>query len=686
MGAAVCDYQGRASEVGDRVANADVVLTDSVTALLPRRDDRIPENRSTVSAAYRELQETQMDDTNTGVTGDSKRAARLLESTADETDGVSDRREERSEDDRALTEVLDIDLVDLEEEQAELALWEDPTVTNILADVSEYFATATDKLFTEPPTDEFIATRFFDFSFLDHYELVEYRWVNKPYAFIAVVYDKHDREHRYLVEEVLMNNFERYVRQDLVELLRNQLMYKEFDDETERRELFVSEATEMILENAATVENGTLYKLLYYLVRDFIDYGAIDPIMRDPAVEDVSCDGTNVPVFVYHREYRDLKTNIAFDRESLDTFIFRTAQRAGKQLTVSNPLVDASLPNGSRVQMTLGGDISTRGSNFTIRKFADIPFTPVDLVRWNTFSAEQMAYYWVAIQNNKSLIFAGGTGSGKTSSMNAISFFIPPRSKIVSIEDTREIDLPHENWIQSVTRTPLTSEGRGEVSMYNLLNAALRQRPEYLLVGEIRTEERVALTFFQAMSTGHTAYTTFHADSVDTVISRLQNAPLNVPVQMLQDLDIVSIQRQTYIGEKRVRRNAETAEILPQEYDMDEVRSKRIFERDATTDTHEQVGKSELMREIAAERGWDEDELQAQLDDRAQLLQYLADEGINGYVEVTAAIQLFDKDRDRTMDDLAAGRITASYLRDYGPDVEDLKSQGVDLRTLIEED
>nr|WP_276276209.1 type II/IV secretion system ATPase subunit [Halomicroarcula sp. SYNS111] len=505
------------------------------------------------------------DDTTAGETGGSERAASLLESTAGEAGGVSDRREGRPDDDEALTEVLDIDLVDVagEADDRELALWEDPTVTDILADVREYFASDADEVFTDPPTDEFIATRFFDFSFLETYDLVEYRWVKKPFAFVAVVYDDHDREHTYLVNEVTMNNFERYVRQDLVELLRNQLMYKEFDDETDRRALFTREARTMILDNAATVENGTLYKLLYYLVRDFIDYGAIDPIMRDPAVEDVSCDGTNVPVFVYHREYRDVKTNIAFGREALDSFIFRTAQRAGKQLTVSNPLVDASLPNGSRVQMTLGGDISTRGSNFTIRKFADIPFTPVDLVRWNTFSAEQMAYYWVAIQNNKSLIFAGGTGSGKTSSMNAISFFIPPRSKIVSIEDTREIDLPHENWIQSVTRTPLTAEGRGEVSMYNLLNAALRQRPEYLLVGEIRTEERVALTFFQAMSTGHTAYTTFHADSVDTVISRLQNAPLNVPVQMLQDLDIVSIQRQTYLGEKRVRRNAETAEIVP---------------------------------------------------------------------------------------------------------------------------
>ncbi|MBX0323973.1 type II/IV secretion system ATPase subunit [Halomicroarcula sp. F13] len=604
-------------------------------------------------------------------------------------DGVSERRDPpENGDGDTLSDVLDIELSAVDDGQTEtdIVLWEDPFVQDILADVDAYFATHRDETFADAPSSEFVATRFFDFSVFDDYDLLEYRWVNEPFALVAIVYDDDEMEHRYLVVEPEMNNFERYVRQDMVELLRNQLMYKEFDEDAERRDLFEREAKQMILDNAATVEEGSLHKLLYYLVRDFIDYGAIDPIMRDPAVEDVSCDGTAVPVFVYHREYRDLKTDVAFDRESLDSFTSRMAQRAGKQLTVSSPLVDASLPNGSRVQITLGGDISTRGANFTIRKFADIPFTPVDLVRWNTFSAEMMAYYWLAIQNNKSLVFAGGTGSGKTSSMNAISFFIPPASKIVSIEDTREIDLPHENWIQSVTRSPLTAEGRGEVSMYNLLSAALRQRPEYLLVGEIRTDENVALTFFQAMSTGHTAYTTFHADSVETVISRMQNPPLNVPVQMLQDLDIISIQQQTYLGDKRVRRNRSTAEIQSQEYDTNDIHIKRVFERDSTTDTHEKVSESSLMAEIAADRGWDDAELAAQLADRARLLQHLVDEGINGYVAVSSAIQLFDKNREEVVRRLDAGQLTEAYLRERGPTVEDLDSMGIDLRTLIEEE
>jgi flagellar protein FlaI len=340
-------------------------------------------------------------------------------------------------------------------------------------------------------------------------------------------------------------------------------------------------------------------------------------------------------------------------------------------MTVSNPLVDASLPNGSRIQLTLGGDVSTRGSNFTIRKFADVPFTPVDLVDNNTFSVELMAYYWLAIENNKSLIFAGGTGSGKTSSMNAISFFIPPRSKIVSIEDTREVDLPHENWIQSVSRGGVSGEGRGEVSMYQLLQAALRQRPEYLLVGEIRTEERVALTFFQAMSTGHTAYTTLHADSVEAAMNRLRNPPLNVPVQMLQDLDIVSVQTQTFVEERRVRRNRVVAEVEPGD-DETSIDLSTVFRRDAAEDRHERVGGSAVLAEIAEDRGWSDDRLQRELDDRETILRYLSDHGITSYDEVARAIHMYSRNPDRIMAEVEAAELTGETLLETGPDIDEI--------------
>ncbi|WP_396611835.1 type II/IV secretion system ATPase subunit [Haloferax sp. S1W] len=516
----------------------------------------------------------------------------------------------------------------------------------VLREVKDYFgALNPETAFAPAPSEEFIETRFFDFSFLEGVEDVEHYWVNKPFAFVSILYDPELREHRYHVSEPQLDTFETFVRDDLTKILRNSLLYRDLDNEGDRKEVFDDEAREIISNHAATVEEGSLWKLFYFLLRDFIHYGRIDPVMRDPSIEDISCDGDEVPVYVFHGVYRDMPTNVVFDDGDLSSFTIRLAQRAGKQVTVSDPLVDASLPDGSRVQLTLGSDVATRGSNFTIRKFSDVPLSPVDLVRWNTFSVEQMAYFWLAIENNRSLIFAGGTGSGKTTSMNAVSFFVPGHAKVVSIEDTREVTLPHENWIQSVTRDTFTADGRGEVSMYALLQAALRQRPEYLLVGEIRTQERVALTFFHAIATGHTAYTTFHADSAEGVVNRMQNEPLGVPAQMLSDLDIISVQKQIHLEGDRTRRNMGVTELVDVDEDG-EVELRDVFKRNPTNDTHEQVGDSHILSGIAAERGWTEADLQYELDIRADVLRYMAAQGIDDYRDVAAMIRRFERDRE----------------------------------------
>ncbi|MFC7175983.1 type II/IV secretion system ATPase subunit [Halosegnis marinus] len=530
---------------------------------------------------------------------------------------------------------LEVDLDDLPDQER--------VVEEVLADVRDHFEAAEGRF--GDVTREDIGTGFFDFSYLDRYEEIDRTWVNEPYAYVTVLYDPADRDYRYRVVEPTLDEFESYVRRDLVEYLRNSLMYRDLGGERTKESVFETEVIDLVAEHARSVAPVSLHKLVYYLRRDFTRFGPIDPVMRDPAVEDISCDGADVPVYVYHRAFRDLETNVVFGADRLSSFAVRLAQRAGKSISVSDPLLDASLPDGSRLQLTLGGEVATRGANFTIRKFSDVPFSPVDLVKWNTFSVEQMAYFWLAIESNKSLIFAGGTGSGKTSSMNAVSFFIPPNAKVVTIEDTREIDLPHNNWIQSVTRSSASDEGRGEVSMYRLLQAALRQRPEYLLVGEIRTEERVALTFFQAMGTGHTAYTTMHADSIETVLNRLQNPPLSVPRAMIQDLDIVSIQAQTYVGEDRVRRNRGVIEMLdPDEDDPTGLPTREVFARDARTDTHERVGESTVMAEIADERGWTDADLDDEIARREGVLRFLIEEGVDDYRDVAAVVQLYEKD------------------------------------------
>ncbi|WP_254837931.1 ATPase, T2SS/T4P/T4SS family [Natronomonas marina] len=534
-----------------------------------------------------------------------------------------------------------------------------PIKGEILREVHDYFReTDIDETFASRPDTEFIKGRFFDFSYLDNHEEVERLWVDKPYAYVSILRRDGEDKLRYRVHEPHLSEFEEYVREDLVKILRNSLMYQDLEEGDDREAIFEEKAKEIISDHAAaTIEDGSLLKLKYYLLRDFVHLGPIEPIMRDPNIEDVSCDGVGIPVYVYHTEHRDMPTNITFEKQQLSSFALRLAQRAGEQVSVSEPLMDGTLPDGSRVQLTFGSDVATRGSNFTIRKFATIPFTPVDLIQRGTFSTEQMAYFWLAIENNRSLIFSGGTGSGKTTSMNAVSMFVPEDAKVVSIEDTREITLPHDNWIQSLTRESITSEGRGEVSMYELLQAALRQRPEYLLVGEIRTQQNVAFTFFQAIGTGHTAYTTIHAESVEGVLNRLENQPLNVPTQMVLELDIISIQKQTFMDGDRVRRNDGVTEILPGGDAEDSIRAIDIFARDADEDTIQRVNNSQVLQDIADDRGWSGRELAEELRKRREFLQYLVDNDISDYHDVTSAIHMFGNNQERLLEKVDEGTL-----------------------------
>ncbi|MES3516468.1 MAG: type II/IV secretion system ATPase subunit [Natronomonas sp.] len=528
---------------------------------------------------------------------------------------------------------------------------------DVVSDVLAHFEQETE--YPGQPDQSFIEEQFFDFSYLDRYEEVERQWVREPFAYVSVLYDPESNEHRYHVSEPILDDFEAYLREDLIGALRSDLLYADIEEKQDRETVFGRELRRVMKEHADASAAGTLQKLRYYLMRDFVRYGKIDPLVLDPNIEDISCDGSTVPIYVYHRRYRDLQTNLAFDADRLDSFVMRLAQRSDKHLSVSKPLLDASLPDGSRVQLTLGGEVTTRGSNFTIRRFTDVPFSPIDLINWGTFSLEQMAFLWLAIQNNRSAIFAGGTGSGKTTSINAVSMFIPPQSKIVSIEDTPEITLPHDNWIQSVTRDALAGD-RGEINMYDLLGAALRQRPEYLIVGEIRAQPEVAFTFFQAIATGHTGYTTFHADTIPGLLSRLENEPLNIPLQLISNLDIVCIQQQVQVGDNRVRRNDSITEIIPERDGSIDTRD--VFSWDPSTDTFEQSSRSYVLDSIAEERGWSDDRVWNEILVREEVLEYLLENDITDYRTVTGTIQAFTRDPDYLLERIRNDELGLSDL------------------------
>ncbi len=392
----------------------------------------------------------------------------------------------------------------------------------------------------------------------------------------------------------------------------------------------------------------SVHKILYFLERNYIGYGKLDAMLKDSHIEDISCDGINVPVFIYHNVHKNIETNVTFGEEYLNSFVIQLVQRGGKHISIGSPMVNATLPDGSRLQATLGKEVTTRGSSFTIRRFKEDPFTPIDMLNFKTCSSEMLAYLWLAIENNKSMILAGGTASGKTSALNAVSMFVPPIAKVVSIEDTRELTLHHENWIAGVTREAIIAhEGVGEISMFELLKAALRQRPEYILVGEVRGAE--ALTLFQAMSTGHTTYSTMHASDIETLLNRLQGEPINVPHAMLQALNIVCIQMQTYIGSDRVRRTKTLLEITGLDQRTGGVRINDLYTWDPASDTFNYSGNSYVLDQIIEERGWTRNQLADALSERKEILEYMAEKNINNYKEISQIVQQYALDPDAVL-------------------------------------
>ena len=497
------------------------------------------------------------------------------------------------------------------------------------------------------------------FEITDGEREVDRYWVNAPYAYVVITYDDAESEHRYYAVEPDFDEFERDLFDRVVDDIRDPLLYRggtgKTDEETLRHEL------EQLLEGyGVDIGMDTFYSLAYYLYRDFRGYGKIDPLLNDRHIEDVSCDGYDLPIFVYHDEYTDIETNISFPRGELDNYVIRLAQQSGRHVSVGDPLVETTLPDGSRAELALGEEVTPRGSAFTIRQYAEEPLTPIDLVEYGTFSLEQMAYFWLCIEHNKSLIFAGGTASGKTTSMNAVSMFIPPRAKVLTIEDTRELSLYHDNWLSSVTRER-RYEGT-DIDMYDLLRSALRHRPEYIIVGEVRGSE--AITLFQAMNTGHTTFSTMHADSIETVINRLENEPINVPRAMVQSLDMLSIQTLTRSGDQRVRRAKTIGEIGGIDQRTGELDYSSAFEWRPETDEFRR-NDSSLLEEIADERGWSRAELLREFGRRERFLEILSELGITDYRTFTALVNEYYADPERVMDRLEArGGETASNAAD----------------------
>ena len=474
--------------------------------------------------------------------------------------------------------------------------------------------------------------------------------VNDPYAYIRITYDHSTHEYTYHVLEPALTDPEKDLLRELKERLFETLDINTKDISKDDAKKRLRTATvDIIHDYGIRLSPLQREKIHYNMYKDFLGDGLIDAIMHDKYIEDISCDGVHTPIFAFHSSYESMKTTLVYHTaEDLDSFVTKLAQRAGKYISIAEPILDATMQDGSRIQMTLGTEVTAHGSTFTIRKFKDEPITPTDLIEWHTFSPLAIAYIWLAVENGKSAIFAGGTASGKTTALNAISLFIPPMAKIVSLEDTRELKLPHPNWIPSVTRDSFDTAGRGEINMYELLRAAMRQRPEYIIVGEVRGKE--CQTLFQAMSTGHITYSTTHADSVASVVHRIENPPMDVPRNMLSALDFICVQVQARVGGKRIRRNKQIVEILDIDPRTNELITNEVFKWRSATDEHTYSGKSYLLEEIMEAKGWNENRMREELKRRQEVLEWMRIKKIRHYKDVAKILISYHRDPEAVIE------------------------------------
>ena len=471
----------------------------------------------------------------------------------------------------------------------------------------------------------------------------------RVYAYADIRWNPKFGELVYYVVEPEMSQYDMEIIESTKKILEERLDIDFFKVGEIKAKNLLREEIYKILKTKPDMNPGKIDSIRYCLERDIVGLGKVEPMFNDPNIEDISCDGINIPLYVYHRNpgLGSLKTNVVFKtEEELNSFVVKMAQRARKSISIAEPLLDASLPDGSRMQATLGTDIARKGSNFTIRKFAEKPLTPIHMLNYGTLNSTQIAYLWMAIDNGKSILISGGTATGKTSMLNTLSLFIRPNLKIVSIEDTPELRLPHPHWVPEVARTPLSLKGSvGEVSLFDLLKSSLRQRPDYIVMGEVRGKE--AFVLFQQIATGHPSLATIHAASITQLVDRLTTPPISLPPSLIENINIIVFLTLTRFGGRYVRRADKILEVTGIRDNLPTTNS--IFSWKPSEDKFRTEERSVVMRSIAERQALDEAGLKDELTRRKIIIEWMYRQEIFDYREVARIISTYYTNPERVM-------------------------------------
>jgi len=482
------------------------------------------------------------------------------------------------------------------------------------------------------------------YSILPGYYVLESYPVYEPFAYINIVEDPAGRL-VYEVQEISLTPEEERIYREVKEHLIWELKpisSLDVDVASEIRRTAKRIIREFQIRFTRT-PGLSWSKIMYYIERDVIGYGVLDPIFRDRYIEDISCNGPGKPVYVWHKKYESMPSNVEFaTEEELDEYVFKLAHMAGKHISVAYPVLDTMLPGGHRLAATFKKEVSTSGSSFTIRKYSESPLTIVDMILFKTISPELAAYFWLAVDYKLTTLILGVTGAGKTTTLNALATLLRPTYKIVTIEDTPELRLLHENWVQLVSRPSYIGSGVGEISLFHLVKLALRYRPDVIIVGEVRGEE--AYVLFQAIATGHSGMTTLHAENIDAAVKRLTSPPMNIPPSYIPLVNIAMVIKKVHVRDEkgRVRPTRRITNVW-------EVRGYDDYAEVARWDPLEDkfnvdLGKSIVLKKISDLTGLPEESLLEELERREKVLQWLADKRLCDYKSVSLHIHAYYTD------------------------------------------
>ncbi|MEM5773144.1 MAG: type II/IV secretion system ATPase subunit [Candidatus Aenigmatarchaeota archaeon] len=475
----------------------------------------------------------------------------------------------------------------------------------------------------------------------------------EPFAYAQIKWNPETKELVYYVIEPKLSEEDKQVlkkiSEGLIELVDVELSV--IKQPSKIIEYLEKNVVKVIKELGIKLTQEQYIKVMYYLYRNFVGLNEIEPFMQDPNIEDISCDGVGIPFYVVHRKYGSIKTNVVLnDLEELRELVVKLAERCGRYVSYAEPILDGTLPDGSRVAATLAGDVATRGPVITIRKFSENPFSPIEQIEMKTASPEVLAYFWYLMEHGVSVLIVGGVATGKTSFLNTLCMFIPPEAKIISIEDTRELRIPNEHWVPTLARPgfgiPMPSgEKYGGVSLFDLLKESFRQNPDYVVVGETRGEE--AYVMFQGISSGHPSLSTMHAGSVETLIKRLTTPPIELSPTLIEGLDVVVVMVHAREKGKSARRIREIVEIESVDPKTGEVKYRVVYKWNPEKDEYEKVNDSIKVEKVTLAKGGKVEDAWIEIKRRGKILNWMKSKGIKDYVEVVRMINLYHKDRKK---------------------------------------